>query len=569
MEWSPSMPPPSRALALSALLLAGSLLTGCAASSPPPAGAASSTGATPTPEAVARQYLALLPGWARWTGLHEYDGKVTDVSAAGVERRIATLRELEQLVAQGAARATVADEQLDWRILAQVVAQDLFDLTELESWRTRPMFYGEMFSVDEYIVRDYAPQAQRAVALRDHLRAGREQLPSLKNLRSPLSEPVLRTAVDIFKGYGTYLRGDVQTFLDGTSDASVKAEGKALALEMASAAEAFASHLQQEELPKADQSHVLGRTRFEHLLQAQEALATPIEELLQKAEADLKRNQTAYEALATKVQKSRPKASELLAEARRVVDASREFMLAHHIASLPSQPNLEVKETPPFMRWNQAFLNSGGPFDRAELSAYYYITLPDPKWTPKEQQEYVLSRGELVSTSVHEVFPGHYLQGLWQRNAPTFVQKIASSYSFSEGWAHYVEQMMVEEGFASESAETRLGQLSDALLRNCRFVASIGIHVLGMSVDEAQRRFVQDCKQDEAGARQQAMRGTFDPGYFAYTLGKLQILELRAEAQQRLGARFDLQRFHGALLAHGAPAIALIRERVLAELSAP
>lgn len=559
----------SSRFSLSALLLACPLLAACGATPPAPAAAASANDAAPTPEAVARQYLALLPGWARGVGLHEYDGKVADVSAAGIEKRIATLHELQQIAARGAEHAADADPQLDWRILGQVIAQDLFDLTEMESWRTRPMFYGELFSVDEYIVRDYAPREQRAAALRDHLRAARQQLPGLQNLRSPLSEPVLRTAVGIFKGYATYLRGDVQTFLDAAGDATVQSEGKALALELAAAAEAFAARLEQVELPKADQSHVLGRARYERLLQVQEALSTPIEELLQKAVADQKRNQTAYEALAAKVKKTRPKASEVIAEAQRVVDASREFIAAHHIVSLPSQPNLEVKETPPFMRWNQAFLNGGGPFDRADLRAYYYITLPDPTWPAKEQEEYVLSRGELVATSVHEVFPGHYLQGLWQRNAPTFVQKVTGSYSFAEGWAHYVEQMMVDEGFASEQAETRLGQLSDALLRDCRFIASIGIHVQGMSIDEAKRRFVEDCKQDEANARQQAIRGTFDPGYFAYTLGKLQILELREEAKKQLGQRFDLQRFHGALLAHGAPPIALIRDRVLTELAAP
>jgi uncharacterized protein (DUF885 family) len=148
------------------------------------------------------------------------------------------------------------------------------------------------------------------------------------------------------------------------------------------------------------------------------------------------------------------------------------------------------------------------------------------------------------------------------------VQKVSRSYSFVEGWAHYAEQMMVDEGFGSDQPEARLGQVVDALLRNCRFVASIGIHVRGMSIDEAKRRFVDDCKQDEAGARQQAIRGTFDPGYFAYTLGKLQIMELRAEARQKLGERFDLGKFHDALLAHGAPPVPLIRDRVLETLGA-
>jgi uncharacterized protein (DUF885 family) len=326
--------------------------------------------------------------------------------------------------------------------------------------------------------------------------------------------------------------------------------------------------LERVELPNADQSHVLGRQRYEHLLRAQEALTTPIEELEQMAEADLARNKAEYEALAKSVQKTRPPASELLDEARRVVLASRVFVVEHQIVSLPLEPHVEVKETPPFMRWNSAFLNGGGPLEPATLAAYYYITLPDPSWPAKEQAEYVMSRGEIVSTSVHEVFPGHYLQGLWQRSAPTFVQKVFGSYSFNEGWAHYVEQMMVDEGFANDMPEARLGQLSDALLRDCRFVASIGIHVHGMSVDAARERFSEDCKQDDASARQQAVRGTFDPGYFAYTLGKLQILELREAAKQKLGARFELLKFHDALLAHGSPPVPLIRERVLDALGA-
>jgi uncharacterized protein (DUF885 family) len=220
------------------------------------------------------------------------------------------------------------------------------------------------------------------------------------------------------------------------------------------------------------------------------------------------------------------------------------------------------------MRWNSAFLNGPGPFDKPGLVAYYYITLPDPTWPAKEQEEYIMTYSNLLSTSVHEVYPGHFVQGLWQKRAPTFAQKALESYSYVEGWAHYAEQMMVDEGFGDEDPQNRYGQLMDALLRNCRFVASIGIHTEGMTLAEAEERFVRDCHQDRATARQQAVRGTFDPGYFAYTLGKIQILALRDEAKRRLGARFDMKKFHDALLAHGAPQVPLIRERVLREIGA-
>ena len=538
------------------------------ASSPPTAASVERAGPS-TSEGLARRWLDLSPSLARALGLHEYDGRVADYSAAGVERAIATYRELNDAIGQARALGPSADDALDLAALAQVIELGLFDLTEVEAWRNRPAFYSELFSVEEYIVRDYAPKEQRARAMREHFARARAQVPNIeRNLRSPLSEPVTRTAVDIFKGFGVYLRGDVQSFLEGVSDAALRTETQALARELAGEAERVAARLESVELPRADQSHVLGRERYEHLLAAQEALTTSIEDLEKLARDDLARNKAAYEALAARVERSRPPASELLAEARRVVEGSRSFTVDRGIVSLPSQPHVEVRETPPYMRWNSAFLNAGGPFDAPDLAAFYYVTLPDPAWPPKEQAEYVMSRGEIVSTSVHEVFPGHYLQSLWQRNAPSFVQKVVGSYSFVEGWAHYVEQMMIDEGFAADVPEARLGQLSDALLRDCRFVASIGIHVHGMSVAEAQRLFRDECKQDEANARQQAVRGTFDPGYFAYTLGKLQILELRREAERRLGPRFELRRFHDALLAHGAPPVPLLRERVLADLGA-
>jgi uncharacterized protein (DUF885 family) len=520
-----------------------------------------------TPENIARRLLALQPGFARAVGLHEFDGKLADYSAAGIERRIQTLTELKSEVAALVERAQDADERLDWSMLNQIIAQDLFDLTEVESFRTRPAFYSELFSVEEYIVREYAPLEQRARAMLEHLRASSQQLANVdKNLRSPLSQPVVKTAVDIFKGFGTYLRGDVQIFLDGVADPLVKQEAKALAASVAGEADKLATRLAQVELPKADQSHILGRARYEHLLLAQEALTTPIEQLEEMAEKDLQRNKAAYEALAKTVVRVRPKASDLMDEVRKVVDEARRFMVDEKIATLPVEPHVIVKETPPYMRWNSAFLSAGGPLDPPNLAAYYYVTLPDPTWPLKEREEYVMSRGEIVSVSTHEVFPGHYLQSLWQRNAPTFVQKIAWSYSFGEGWAHYVEQMMIEQGFAANLPEARLGQVSDALLRDCRFVASIALHVHGKSVDDVKNRFIQDCKQDEATARQQAIRGTFDPGYFAYTLGKLQILALREEAKQKLGDRFDLQKFHDALLSHGSSQLPLIHDRVLAAL---
>ena len=208
-----------------------------------------------------------------------------------------------------------------------------------------------------------------------------------------------------------------------------------------------------------------------------------------------------------------------------------------------------------------------GPFESAR-SAYYQLTVPDKAWPAAQRADYLGSIGDLLGTTIHEVFPGHFVQGRWAEHAPTRVQKAFDNYAFVEGWAHYGEQMMIDEGFGDTDPSNRLAMLHGALLRNCRFAASIAIHVKGMTVEDAEKRFVDDCHQDRATAHEQAVRATFDPGYFAYTLGKLQILALRAEVKAKLGNAFSLRQFHDALLSHGAPPISLIHDRVLRELGA-
>ena len=320
---------------------------------------------------------------------------------------------------------------------------------------------------------------------------------------------------------------------------------------------------------KGDDSHVLGPARYLKLLEVQEGLHVTLAEFSKMGEENLLANKRAYDHLVKKKAKLVPvERSEMFDQAAKLTASSRAFILEKKLVTIPSEEQAIVKESPPFQRWNAAFLDPPGVFEERMLKGFYYITLPDPTWPKKEQEEYLLPKGILLSTTIHEVYPGHFLQWLFQKRAPTRVQKLFTSYSFVEGWAHYGEQMMIEEGFGAETPESHLGQLSDALLRNCRVVVSLGVHTAKMTMAQAERRFIQDCHQDKATAREQAARATFDPGYFAYTLGKMQILALREEAKKRLGTGFSLQRFHDALLAHGAPPVPLIRDRVLHEIGA-
>ena len=519
-------------------------------------------------DGILDQWLADEPALGRSLGLHPFDARIGDYSAAGIQARIGRIKKHRAQLAAVDKRGLSADDALDHALMASRADLVLFQLEDLEEWRRRPVWYDELFSVNQYLDRDYAPILERAERLLKHEEAALAQVPHVrKNLMSPLSKPVVETAVKIYKGYAEYLRNDVVKQLRGVGTPAFQERLARVNEALAAEATRFAEHLARVELKKGDDSHVLGPERYRKLLKAQEGLELPLAELKKMGEENLALNKKAYEDLVKKkVKQTRPREADLFAEAGRITEAARKFILDKQLVTIPTQEKAVVKETPPFMRWNAAFLDAAGPFEQKPLQASYYLTRPDPTWPKKEQAEYIPLLGILLSTTIHEVYPGHFLQGQWVKHAPTRAQKILGSYSFIEGWAHYGEQMMIEEGFGAEDLQNRLGQLADALLRNCRVVVSLGVHAEGMTLAQAEKRFIQDCHQDRATAREQAVRATFDPGYFAYTLGKMQILALRDEAKKKLGPRFSLRRFHDALLSHGSPPVPLLRERVLREL---
>ncbi|MCA9623346.1 MAG: DUF885 domain-containing protein, partial [Myxococcales bacterium] len=512
-------------------------------------------------EDLVDRWLVLTPRWGRQMGLHDFDAKLFDHSPAGRATYRDFLKEAQRQLR--AFDGLSEDDALDRAILLSRAELALF---ELDTWRIaeqNPRFYTELFDVASYVDFDYAPLEERFERLVDHEQAALQQAGQvLASLDAVLSRPVVETAIKVYRGYASYLRGDLLGIVKGVGSPELQKRFGLINAALADAADDIAGRLDKEWLPRADQKqHVLGEERYLAFIQAQEGQTVDLEAFRAMAEKDLARNKAAYVALKGKVTMKRPAASELLDAATALMDDSRKFVSDHALVTIPSEDRCKLKETPPYMQWNAAFLNMPGPFDRAK-EAFYYITLPNPSWSKKEQVEYIFPYGVLSSTTVHEVYPGHFLHGLWIRAAKTRVQKMSESYSFTEGWAHYVEEMMIEEGWAEGKPERHLGQLSDALLRNCRFVASIAIHAGGASLDDVAKRFQDDCFQDKATAREQAVRGTFDPGYFAYTLGKLQIMELRESLKAELGERFSLQRFHDALMGYGAPPIALIRDRV-------
>jgi hypothetical protein len=516
-------------------------------------------------------WLDRWPGWGRALGFHDrYDAKLSDYSAAAISRAVAAgQKELADLTSVDASSLS-PDDALDLALMKRSATRWLFDEVDVGEPTTRPTFYAELFGVNDYLDKEYAPLEERAKRLLSHEEAALTQVAHIReNLKLPLSNPIAKVAVRVFAGYASYLRGEVQTRLKAVGDDAFRARFAATNERLAVEATKISEWLERDVVPTGDDSHVLGVARYKKLLEVQEGLSMPLADFKRQGEADLAANKAAFEALAAKgTTLPRPKAADYLATATTITEEARRFVVDHQLVTIPTNDRAIVRETPPFARWNPASLDMTGAFE-TPVSAFFNVTLPDPSLPQEQQDEYVQTFAALRMTTAHEVYPGHFVQGLWSYRAPSKFQKMVWSYSFGEGWAHYVEQMMLEQGFGGGDPANAMGQLQQALMRDCRYVVSLGIHTEGMTIEQGEQRFMNDCHLDKANAHEQTVRGTFDPGYFAYTLGKLQILALRGEAKKRLGGAFSLQRFHDALLSHGTPPVALIHDRVLADLTTP
>jgi len=312
------------------------------------------------------------------------------------------------------------------------------------------------------------------------------------------------------------------------------------------------------------------------MLEATEAVTTSLDELETLGRADLARNQ---EALRSACAAFAPEAtlgdcmmrmdaakSPLgpVAEARTQLPTLKQFLLDTDLVSIPGTEEALVEEAPPYNRQNQAYIDIPGPYETG-MPSVYYIAPPDPSWTPEEQAAYIPGIKNLLFTSVHEVWPGHFLNFLHSNRAPSLFGRVFVGYAFAEGWGHYAEELVWEAGFESGNAETQIGQLSNALLRNCRFLSAIGLHARGMTQEESRDLFRNECYQDEGTARQQSARGTYDPAYLNYTLGKLMIRKLREDWTAVRGGRRAWKAFHDAYLSYGGPPIPLVRRAMLGD----
>jgi uncharacterized protein (DUF885 family) len=533
-----------------------------------------------------KAYLDHNPTQAVSLGFHEYDGKLNDDSRQALDSEYAWLKE-------SAGKLTTIDTAtlskrmfIDYRILRDEIHSELYTFENIHSPYTNPMGYAGAIDANTYVKRNFATPEERLksiIAIENAAPAYFEN--ARTNLRDSLAKPLVELAIQIAKGSASFLGNDLLVALKDIKDDSLMISFKSSNKKAIDAVNDYADWLQKEKLPKAHNHYAIGRDNYMKLLLNSEEISMTPEEVLEIGLSNLKKEQETFDAAAkiinphkkpvdvyNDIQKEHPSADSLISDSRKTMESIRQYLIDKHIITIPSEVRIKIKETPQYAReTSTASMDAPGPFDEKATESYYYITPVDKKWTPKQQEDWLKSFNYYTTdvVTIHEVYPGHYTQFLHLKtSAATKIEKIFASYAFVEGWAHYTERMMLDEGYGNNgdsvrAAKFRLAQSGDALLRLCRLCVSVKTHTQGMNVDEATKFFMENWHQGEKPSRQEALRGTFDPGYLFYTVGKLEILKLRSDYQQQEGSSYSLQKFHDLLLDNGQPPIRLLREILL------
>jgi uncharacterized protein (DUF885 family) len=526
-------------------------------------------------------------------GLHQYDTQLEDYSAAGVQREVVALHDFEKKLAAIDPRALDAEPAADYQILLNNIRGQLLDLEVIRGWEKNPDNYSSGVTNSIFVImeRPYAPAnvRLRAAVERERL-IPQVFIEARKNLKNP---PHIYTEIALqqIDDDVSFFQNDVPSAFADADDAKVKADFAQTNAAVIEALKSYGAWMKSDLLPRSNGDFRYGADTFSKALADNEMVDIPLDHLLQIGYADLHKNQAEFARVAKEIDPAKtpqqelaelatmhPAPDKLLQAFHDRFDSEVGFIRSHHIITIPGDVQPTLEETPPFMRaTTQASMDAPGPFETHSTKAYFNVTLPDPSWSAERTSEYMaaFNIGTIVSTSVHEAYPGHYIQFLWTPQFPSTIRKLIGANTNIEGWAHYCEQMMLDEGYGQpgfgaandrEAKLIRLGQLQDALLRDARFIAGIRMHTgVGgaLTIPEAEDFFVTEGYQARPIAEVETKRGTSDALYLYYTLGKLEIMKLREDVKKKEGAAFNLQQFHDDFMRQGSAPIKVIRKAML------
>jgi uncharacterized protein (DUF885 family) len=530
-------------------------------------------------EEYIRGFYAFHPSWATFAGIHDHDGDLDDWSPEAIDGEIRRVRSaLERMQKVDPSALPVVDRQ-DLLRLKRHARAELLRWEELRAHERNPIEYNEVLSwaLDDLVMKDFAPKEvrlEKIIERESHF--ARFFAQARKNLQRP-ARIHTEKAIELVGGTVEFLRDTIPDAFTGVGGADLQerfAQQNAVAIRET---EKFLEFLKKDLLPRSKGEFALGKDLYRKKLSLEEMVDLSLEELRARGEEALRRTRKAFIETARRIdadadpmdvfeamKDDHPSAEDLIESARKTLAAQRRFIREREIVTLPEGGVCEVLPMPPYM-WGFAAINTPGPLEEVARKALYYIDPVDEEWDEETQRDHLreFSRPSMEITTIHEVYPGHYVQALHLQKARTFVRRALWSDTYCEGWAHYCEQMMIDEGYGGDDPEIRLAQLADALLRLCRYRVALGLHAEGMTLEEAQGFFEAQGFLSPYAARREAVRGTFNPLYLSYALGKMQILELREDYREKMGEAYTLRDFHDRFLAAGEAPIAIVRETLL------
>ncbi len=549
-----------------------------------------------TDEYFDQVYFHYAPSAGTQTGFHQYDAQLEDFSRPAIDAEIAALKSFEQRIEAITPNNSLADfvPRSDRDIVLANIRSQLLTLETIRPWEKQPDTYSSTCANAAFVLmeRKFAPPDDRLRSLV----AREKQMPALLaaarvNLKNP---PHIFTdiAIEQLPGDISFFQHDVPDAFADAKDPAAKAAFSQSNAAVIAALSDYEKWLKSDVLPRSKGDFRIGADTFGKKLLYDEMVDIPLPRLLEIGWANMRENQEHFKQIAAELEPGKdpravleelgeqhPAPAQLLDSFRSTFNGLVDFIKSHHIVTLPSDVRPILEETPPFMRaTTTASMDTPGPYETHSTQAYFNVTLPDPSMTPAEVDGYMhgFNVGTLISTAVHEAYPGHYVQFLWLPQAPSKVRKLLGANTDVEGWAHYCEQMMLDEGYGQpgvgarderESKFLRLGQLQDALLRNARFIVGIQMHTGNMTVEQAEEFFQKEGFQSKENAIVETKRGAGDPTYLYYTLGKLEIMKLRDDMKKKEGSAFSLEKFHDDFLRQGFPPIKIVREAMLGDNS--
>ena len=539
-------------------------------------------------------YLAFNPTDGTSAGLHQYDGKLEDYSRAGVDREAAALHTYEKKVTAFPAANLNEWDEGDREFLLGTIRSQLLSLETIRLWQKDPDYYssGITNSAFTIIERNYAPAEVRLASLI----AREKQMPAaLEAARANLADPpkiYTEIAIEQLPGIIEFFQSDIPAAFTTVTDRELLGEFHASNAAVIQALGRYQEWLKSDMLPKSNGEFRIGEATFRAKLRDDEMIDIPLDRLLEIAYADLHKNQEQFHQVAAELDPSKtpmqvlaelqadhPAPDQLLGKFQNTFNNLIQFIREKHIVAIPSDVQPTLEDTPPFMRATTfASMDSPGAYETGSHTAYFNVTVPGRDETPQQRAESMgaFNIGTIISTSVHEAYPGHYVQFLFMPQIHSRVRKMLYSNTNVEGWAHYCEQMMLDQGYgergwgakdAREAKLIRLGQLDDALLRDARFIVGIQMHTQGMTIDQAVDFFLKEGYQTRATGLVETKRGASDPTYLYYTLGKLMIMKLRADVQEKEGTAFSLEKFHDDFLLQGGVPLPIVRRAMLGNSS--